>query len=95
MRREFHVRFCEGPGVRSPRATRLVICCTPGFGTEAMATMRALMARIGLQVNDRKTHLARLPEDRFDFLGTPLDASTRRTASPTWEPHRRTKRSNA
>jgi hypothetical protein len=21
MRREFHVRFCEGPGVRSPRAT--------------------------------------------------------------------------
>ena len=25
MRREFHVRFCEGPGVQSPRATRLVI----------------------------------------------------------------------
>jgi hypothetical protein len=24
MRREFHVRFCEGPGVQSPRATRRV-----------------------------------------------------------------------
>jgi hypothetical protein len=24
MRREFHVRFCEGVGVRFPRATRLV-----------------------------------------------------------------------
>ncbi len=23
MRREFHVRFCESPGVRFPRATRL------------------------------------------------------------------------
>jgi hypothetical protein len=23
MRREFHVRFCEGAGVRFPRATRL------------------------------------------------------------------------
>jgi len=25
MRREFHVRFCEGAGVRFPRATRLVV----------------------------------------------------------------------
>ncbi len=25
MGREFHVRFREGPGVQSPRATRLVI----------------------------------------------------------------------
>ena len=25
MRRESHVRFCEGPGVQFPRATRLVI----------------------------------------------------------------------
>ncbi len=26
MGREFHVRFCEGLGVKFPRATRLVIC---------------------------------------------------------------------
>jgi group II intron reverse transcriptase/maturase len=50
-------------------ADDFVICCAPGFGSEAMATMRALMVRIGLQVNDRKTRLAHLPEDRFDFLG--------------------------
>ena len=25
MRREFHVRFCEGGGVRAPSATRLVM----------------------------------------------------------------------
>jgi hypothetical protein len=25
MRREFHVRFCEGLGVRFPRATRLIL----------------------------------------------------------------------
>jgi RNA-directed DNA polymerase len=50
-------------------ADDFVICCKPGIGPAAMATMRALMARIGLQVNDRKTRLARLPEEHFDFLG--------------------------
>ena len=29
MRRESHVRFCEGPGVKFPRATRLVVFATP------------------------------------------------------------------
>jgi group II intron reverse transcriptase/maturase len=50
-------------------ADDLVICCAPGSGPEAMTTMRALMTRLGLLVNDRKTRLARLPEDHFDFLG--------------------------
>ncbi|KKK79550.1 hypothetical protein LCGC14_2832350, partial [marine sediment metagenome] len=27
MRREFHVRFCEGGGVRFPSATRLIVHC--------------------------------------------------------------------
>jgi hypothetical protein len=30
MRREPHVRFCEGPGVKFPRATRLVEFATSG-----------------------------------------------------------------
>jgi hypothetical protein len=34
MRREFHVRFCEGVGVRFPRATRLVILV---YGTKQEA----------------------------------------------------------
>jgi group II intron reverse transcriptase/maturase len=50
-------------------ADDLVICCRPGTGEIAMTKMRQLMTRLGLEVNDRKTRLARLPEDRFDFLG--------------------------
>jgi RNA-directed DNA polymerase len=34
-----------------------------------MALMRQLMGRLGLTVNDRKTRLARIPEESFDFLG--------------------------
>jgi hypothetical protein len=50
-------------------ADDLVICCRPGFGPAAMATFRKLITRLGLTVNERKTRLARLPEESFDFLG--------------------------
>lgn len=50
-------------------ADDLVICCRPGNGAEALAVMRRLMERLGLTVNDRKTRLARVPEESFDFLG--------------------------
>jgi len=50
-------------------ADDLVICCRPGNGPAALATMRQLMARLGLTVNEAKTRLARLPEESFDFLG--------------------------
>lgn len=50
-------------------ADDLVICCRPGNGAEALAGMRRLMERLGLTVNDRKTRLACLPEESFDFLG--------------------------
>lgn len=50
-------------------ADDLVICCRPGNGPEALATMRRLMERLGLTVNERKTRIARLPEESFDFLG--------------------------
>jgi RNA-directed DNA polymerase len=69
MTRECHVRFCESAGVRSPRATHLVICCRPGNGTAATAAMRQRMTRLGLTVNETKSRLVRLPEDSFDFLG--------------------------
>jgi hypothetical protein len=50
-------------------ADDFVICCRPGFAEEAMQVMRAMMERLRLTVNEQKTHVRRLPEERFDFLG--------------------------
>lgn len=50
-------------------ADDFVILCRPGTGEEAMATMRRLMSKLGLTVNEKKTRLVKLPEERFDFLG--------------------------
>jgi len=50
-------------------ADDLVICCRPGNGSAALAQMRKLMQKLGLTVNDRKTRLACVPEESFDFLG--------------------------
>jgi len=45
-----------------------VICCK-GSAHEAMAAMRQVMQRLGLTVNEAKTHIWQLPQERFDFLG--------------------------
>jgi RNA-directed DNA polymerase len=50
-------------------ADDFVICCRPGNGSAALTTMRQLMTRLGLTVNEAKTRLVRLPEESFDFLG--------------------------
>jgi group II intron reverse transcriptase/maturase len=50
-------------------ADDFVICCRPGFAEEAMGVMREMMERLRLTVNERKTHVRRLPEETFDFLG--------------------------
>ncbi len=68
MRREFHVRFCEGLGVRFPRATRLVILCRRSAG-EALAAARRILTRIGLELNETKTRLCSAWDEPFDFLG--------------------------
>jgi len=49
-------------------ADDLVICCR-GRAEEALATMRNLMTRLKLTVNEQKTRVCRLPEGTFDFLG--------------------------
>jgi hypothetical protein len=68
MRRESHVRFCEGGGVRLPSATRHVICCR-GTAEQAMTEMRRLMTQLKLTINEAKTDIRQLPQERFDFLG--------------------------
>src|SRR5271157_4569113 len=49
-------------------ADDLVICCRSG-AEEALATMRDMMSKLKLTVNDTKTRVCKLPEEKFDFLG--------------------------
>jgi group II intron reverse transcriptase/maturase len=49
-------------------ADDFVICCRGG-AAEALIAMRDMMSQLKLTVNERKTHVCRLPENRFDFLG--------------------------
>lgn len=49
-------------------ADDLVICCRYQ-AEEALAALRQVATRIGLTVNEDKTHVCRLPGGRFDFLG--------------------------
>jgi len=94
MRRESHVRFCEGGGVRLPSATRLIV----GFQHEQearrfLAELRENLAAHGLELHPDKTRLiefgARAVSERkrggrgkpetFDFLGfTHICGKTRR-----------------
>ncbi len=49
-------------------ADDFVICCRAN-AEEAMATMRVMMSKLKLTVNETKTRLCSLPEGTFDFLG--------------------------
>ena len=50
-------------------ADDFVICCRRGYGAKALETMRQMMDRLKLTVNEDKTHLCRLPGESFNFLG--------------------------
>jgi hypothetical protein len=55
MRRELHVRFCEGGGVRFPSATRLVITCKSA--AEARAAVEAagrILKQLGVELHPQK-----------------------------------------
>jgi RNA-directed DNA polymerase len=49
-------------------ADDFVICCR-GTAEKALTAMRTMMQRLKLVVNEAKTHICRLPEETFDFLG--------------------------
>jgi len=49
-------------------ADDLVICCRDK-AADALVTMRDMMTRLKLTVNEKKTRVCKLPEEKFDFLG--------------------------
>jgi RNA-directed DNA polymerase len=49
-------------------ADDLVICCR-GEADKAMSVMRNMMSGLKLKVNETKTRVCSLPEEKFDFLG--------------------------
>src|SRR6202008_3448733 len=49
-------------------ADDLVICCRSG-AQQALAKMQEMMSRLKLTVNEAKTRVCKLPEEKFDFLG--------------------------
>lgn len=49
-------------------ADDFVICCR-GSAVEALAAMRTMMSKLKLTVNETKTHVCRMPQEKFDFLG--------------------------
>jgi group II intron maturase/HNH endonuclease len=68
---EVHVRFCEGVGVKLPRATRLVTLCN-GTKEEAEAMKQELATflrtELKLTLSEEKTKVTHL-NDGFVFLG--------------------------
>src|SRR5437879_5494757 len=49
-------------------ADDLVICCRTG-AEQALAEMRVMMSKLKLTVNESKTRVCHLPEEKFEFLG--------------------------
>jgi hypothetical protein len=49
-------------------ADDLVICCR-GQAEEALARMWDIMTKLKLTVNETKTRVCKLPDEKFDFLG--------------------------
>jgi len=49
-------------------ADDFVVCCR-GQAEQALTTIQAMMGRLKLTVNVEKTHICRLPDGSFDFLG--------------------------
>jgi group II intron reverse transcriptase/maturase len=49
-------------------ADDFVICCR-NSAAEAMTVMRGMMSKLKLTVNPAKTHVCRMPDETFDFLG--------------------------
>jgi RNA-directed DNA polymerase len=79
MSREVHVRFCESPGVKFPRATHPVIHCRTLKEAEALLIhLEERFTECHLELNREKTRIVYCRDDdrkgnypvtSFDFLG--------------------------
>jgi RNA-directed DNA polymerase len=72
MSGDVHVRFCERPGVRFPRATHLVVMCHRRLqAEEARRNLEVMLGRLGLELHPEKTRLVDLSwgKEGFEFLG--------------------------
>jgi len=91
MRREFHVRFSEGPGMQFPRATRLVMAFQREEDARAMrSALVERLAKFGLELHPEKTRVIEFGRnaqwereqrglgkpETFEFLGFVHIAST-------------------
>jgi RNA-directed DNA polymerase len=68
---EVHVRFCEGVGVKFPRATHLVVLCrSEEQARQAWEKIQEFAKANGLRLHPKKTQIANAREPGgFDFLG--------------------------
>jgi len=53
-------------------ADDMVICCRSGAAEQALSVMRNMMSKLKLTMNETKTRVCCLPEEKFDFLGYTL-----------------------
>jgi len=77
MKREFHVRFREGVGVRFPRATRLVVLCrTRALARVALGYVAGILSRLKLTLHPTKTRVVETGpgKEGFVFLGCQFQA---------------------
>ena len=91
MRREFHVRFCEGLGGKFPRATRRnVYVCSEKAGLRVMESVTSFLERkLKLKVNRCKSAVGR-PWKR-KFLGYTVTVNKQPRLKPAPESVKRAK----
>ena len=74
-------------------ADDLVILCRKGSADAALTSMRELMEKLKLTVNEEKTRICRVPEGSFDFLGYTFGRLYQRTTGKAYLGMRPSKKS--
>ncbi len=83
MSREVHVRFCEGVGVKFPRATRLLVLAPTRWKLRrAVKAVNGVLCGLCLEKHPDKTFIGKI-ERGFDFLGYHFSRHGLRVAEAT------------